>query len=435
MNYNAKISRIQGSTKSPIMRWLTIEWIVFLFIWPFGTLVGALRNFRSPQAKTVFWMFCIYFGFTFIYGDPFSIGGSDSTRYAADLINAHKHSNTFGYMLQFLYDPDYGITDIYQPIATWVVASFTDDPRWLFMLFAAVFGFFYAQNLWFIYSQIDKDQKINLLLFIFLLGYALVLPIWMINGVRMWTATHVFIYGIYLYTFNNNKNGFFWIFSSALFHFSFFFPIALVLLFRFVPKKLSILLIFFFATTLVSEINLNLVRENLLFLPDVFQYKVEAYTNENYALSVTSESQKLAWHVRYSTTGGKWILFFWIFMLYFYRRTWVNQLPKAETLFSLALFLGGFAQIASLVPSGFRYIVIVRLLFYGIIILALTQKAFYNKMKWYNFITIPLLGFYLVFLIRVGFEYMGINTLFGNPILAVIFSEQTPLINFVKDLF
>jgi len=128
-------------------------------------------------------------------------------------------------------------------------------------------------------------------------------------------------------------------------------------------------------------------------------------------------------------------LFFWVFLLYYFRGSWFNQLPQSKILFNLALFLGGFGHIAGLIPSGFRYLMISRFLFFGLIILALTQKTFYQKVQRFNFLTIPVLGYHLIFLIRIGFEYMTLNTFIGNVFTAFLFPRLTPLIEIIKGNF
>ena len=125
---------------------ISIDWLILSFIWPFVALLTALTKFRGKHIQTVFWLFCIFFGFTFYYGDLNAIEGPDSIRYSNELIYFYNQSFSFPELLEMLYNPSFGYTDIYQPLATWMVALFTDNPRWLFALFGAVFGFFYVKN-------------------------------------------------------------------------------------------------------------------------------------------------------------------------------------------------------------------------------------------------------------------------------------------------
>ena len=159
-------------------------------------------------------------------------GAADSARYARQLIEAHNQPLSWSYFLSMLY-AEGGFVDIYQPFVTWLVAIFTDNPRILMAIFGAVFGFFYAQNLWMVFSRIKA--RVGWLLFFFMLAFALVNPIWNINGVRMWTAAQIFLYGVFRLSLENDKKGFIWAATSILVHFSFLFPFALLLSFWFIP--------------------------------------------------------------------------------------------------------------------------------------------------------------------------------------------------------
>jgi hypothetical protein len=410
------------------------DWFLFSLMWPFGAFIRVMRNFRGQYAQTIFWLFCVYFGFTFFYGDLTELEGADSIRYAKELKYFHDKSFSFSQLFGMLYNPSYGYTDVYQPLVTWFVALFTDNPRWLFTFFAAIYGFFYTKNLWFIFNKIDNKKRIGILLFIFIMGYALSLPIWYINGVRMWTAVQVYIFGLLSIYLNDNKKGYIWVVVSILFHWSLMLPVVILLVFKYVPKNLMGLIIFFFSGALISEVDLMAVQNNLSFLPEIFQTKVSAYTNEAYAESTNLASNALAWHVLLAGFFGKWVMFIWVFVLYYYRRDWVPNLHRFEQLFAFALFLGGIGLIASNIPSGFRYYSIAKMLFYAVFIMALTQKSFVAKTRLVGMFTIPALGFFVIFMIRTGFNYMGFQTLIGNPIIALFWETKVPLIDFVKGL-
>jgi len=409
-------------------------WFLYLLIWPFGALITSLQQFRRPVAKTVFWLFCVYFGFSFVV--PKDIAGSaDSARYATQLIEMHSKTVSFENLVFALYNPALGFVDIYQPLSTWIVSIFTDDPKWLFALFGAVFGFFYAQNIWLLLKRVNI--KVGFVLFLFMLGFALTNPIWNINGVRMWTAAQVFMYGVLLYFLEEKKvRGIIWISISILFHFSFLFPVSLFFAFIFIPDYLLVYFIFYLLTTLVKEINLIAVRDSLSFLPEVFQPRVDIYTNQDYAVSLKESASQLAWHVRFAQIAGRIVIYSWVISAFITQRYWQPYTQKIyKRLFAFALFIAGFANIASLVPSGGRFLTIANGLFYAVFVLILIQPALASKVRYVKTLTVPLLLFSLIFSIRVGFDYMSFFTIIGNPLLVLTGIEQTPLIEFVKDLF
>ncbi len=406
---------------------------LFFLIWPFGALLRSLRHFRAPEAKTIFWLFCVFFGFVFIYGDPYNELGNDSVRYAMNLIKIHENPLSWNEIIASFYNLEEGVVDIYQPLVTWLVSLFTGDPRVLFMLFAVVFGFFYAQNLWMIFNTINK--KVGLILFVFMMAYALINPIWNINGVRMWTATQLFLFGNLRYFLLNDKKGLIWSASSILVHFSFLFPIAVLAAYIFLPKKDSIFFVFYIVTAFLVEIKLTQVRDLLSFLPDFIQPKVGEYTNEVVAEAYFEKFRQYSWMYIWQANISTWLGYVWIIAIYIRRNYWAIYFPHFRQIFMFALLMGGFANIAAQVPSGGRFLTVANGLFFALFVALLGQRRINLKLRWLEIITVPLMAFVIVFGIRVGFDYMGISTFFSNPVLALFVEDSTPLIEFVKKMF
>jgi hypothetical protein len=402
--------------------------LLFLF-WPFGVLINSLFHFRSREAKIVFWLFCIFFGLSFIV-DRNIESLADSKSYAAALVAMHNQPFSFDTLISSLYNPQTGVTDIYQPIATWLVAIFTGDTRWLFALFAAVFGYFLTQNLWMVFQRIER--KVDFILFIFILYFSIINPIWNINGVRMWTAVHIYFYGILQYFLNKNKKALIWCAVSFLFHFSMLFPIALIGLYLILPSKTNLYFVFFIVSAFLKEINLAQVQQALSFLPEIFQYKVAAYTNENYALMVSQGMENAAWHFKLALLFRTYTFYLWVILVYIKRNSWLQGRPQLKMFFDFSLFFGGFAQIASLMPSGFRFMTIAYLSFFTVFVLLLSVRKRPALMKAFAYISLPLIAFVIIFLVRVGTAYFGVLIFIGNPILNFLIPDQTPLIDIVK---
>lgn len=430
------MNKIQPLNRNPESRKAAIKsgWFIFLMVWPFGAFISSLIRFRKPEAKTIFWLFCVFFGFSFVVSKDI-VSGTDSARYAATLVEMHTKTVSFENLIFALYDPTLGFVDIYQPLVTWLVSIFTDDAKWLFALFGAVFGWFYAQNIWLLLKRVNI--KVGFVLFLFILGYALLNPIWNINGVRMYTAAQVFLYGVLLYFLEDRKiRGIFWLTISMLFHFSFLFPVALFFLYLVLPELLLVYFVFYLTTAFLNEINLITVRDSLSFLPNIFQEKVNTYTNLEYAAAMQEKIAQSAWHVRFAQLASRIVIYSWVIAAFMSQRYWRPETKKLlRNLFSFALFMSGWANIATLVPSGGRFITITNGLLYFLFVLILLQPLLRSKLRAIKLFTVPLLLFVLIFAIRVGFDYMGFLTIIGNPLLVLVNNEQTPLIEFVKSIF
>lgn len=281
-------------------------------IWPFASLVYAIRNFRDPRSKTLFWLFCIYFGFVFIYAEPFEKGTADSSRIAGKLIELHEKPISFESLYKSFYN-DENFVDIYQPLTLWIVSRFTNDPKWLFTIFSLIFGFFYASNIWILLRF--AWNRINWAIFLYILFFALINPIWNINGVRMWTSAQVFLYGLLNIFLLKNKNGWIWLILTVFIHFSFLFPLSLFLLYKFLPKNIHFYFAFFITTAFLNEINLAEVRNLFNFLPEIFQPRIQSYTNENYYEYLVEHSSKLSWHVILARNANNYLIYAWVILL------------------------------------------------------------------------------------------------------------------------
>lgn len=406
----------------------TRHWFIYFILWPFVSFLFAVKNFKHPKAKLIFWFFCIYFGLVFIYDVPFS-GGKDSAYYAGELISTHEKSISFENFKSSLYNPETNNIDLYGPIVIWIVALFTNEPRFLFMILAAVFGYFYAKNLWIIFDKLTS--KVTVLLLLFMLAYALVNPIWNINGVRMWTAAQIFLYGNLRYFIFEEKKGLMWSISSVLVHFSFVLPILVLITYTLIPyKNVYVLFAIYIFTAFFSEIDLINLKQNLSFIPDFLQPRVNSYVDEERAVRLGS--RQFSWHVEYASKFLKWIIYLWLCALFLKREFLKNRFPEFYRLFLFSLILGSFANLASYIPSGGRFHVLSNSLFLALFIILVSQLQIKGNIKFFKFISVPLLFFVILFNLRVSLDYVGVFTFIGNPIIAIFIELRTPLMYYIQ---
>jgi hypothetical protein len=403
--------------------------LLFL-VWPFALLLTSLKNFHAPGAKKGFILFCIYFGFVFVISKD--LGGADSARYAQMLRDLHQNPSSFSGIWASLYSYETNLLDIYQPLLTWLVSLFTDNAQVLFSLFALVFGWFYANNIWIILSRFQ--DKISYQLILFMLVFSLIIPIWYINGVRMWTAAQIFIYGVLVYFIENKKYGLWWVSGSLVVHFSFLFPLLLLFIFILLPKRLPIYLVFFIATFFITDINVMDMKSYLLLLPEIFQPRVNAYTGAEYVRKIEEAVSDTNWYVGFSATALKISIYSLLITLIIHGRKFLKRDKVIYNYICFVLLFYGWANLISTFPSGGRFLAIANSLSMIFIILYLTKYKINWSVRFVRILVIPLLLFYVVFSIRVGFDYMGISTFIGNPFSAILLEDVTPLIELVKSI-
>lgn len=406
---------------------------ISIFIFPIFSLFISFKNFRQPEAKNLFWFFCMFLGMIHIF-NPHGGSLADGTRYAEHLQYLHNQVPSWSNFKSLMFNND-GYSDIYQPLVTYIIALFSDNAHWLFFIFATIFGFFYSRNIWFILNNIPSKPHFSLIILIAL--YILLCPIWNINGVRMWTALQVFIYGALPYLYNKDKSKLVWALLSILIHFSFIIPVLILTIYYFVPKKIIIIFLFFLFSFFLKEIDIPFIRDSIIsYLPDFLLNRTILYVNDDVLQRLSERQVQLSFHVILSEFIINY--FFIVVSLIIVIRSYqfINNNKVLNSLFCFSFFLYGVSNLLSLVPSGSRFIVLSRMFLLSaiifFIILSIKKKYTNTNMFWINFFCIPLI-IPVFFYLRMGLDYYGIS-LFLNPIFVLFINDNIPIIDLIKSL-
>lgn len=410
--------------------------IIVTLLCPIVGLFYSLYHWRKFWAKNTFWLACMYMGAIQIFhpeGTTLGIG-ADGGRYALKLLHMHYMELTLRETVSFLFADNKSL-DLYQPILTYIISRFTANGHVLFFVFAFVFGFFYSRNIWYVLEKLEG--RLGDWSWVLIAFYFLICPIWNINGVRMWTALHIFVYGAMPFVFEKDRSKLKWCFLSLLVHFSFLFPVLILLLYVFVPKSvIKIYFIFYLATLFLKEIDLSVVRNFLLeYLPIVYEDKISGYTNEEYALKRTEEVAGLSLHVILSEKITYWIIQVYIVMSFFAIRKYLKENESIKRLFIFSLLIYGVSNIFALVPSGERFLVLSQMFMIPVFLFVIKKVPKNTYMKLLHPIFMILMLFVIVFYIRKGFDFYGLSLMCGNFITMFFITTDIPIINFVKQLF
>jgi hypothetical protein len=399
--------------------------ILFLFS-PLISLVVALRNYKVPWSKNLLWAFTIFFGFTFVVSNQM-----DSTRYSASLIRmANQPIGNLADFLSLIYEKETGYVDVLQPLLTFVVSRFTDNSRVLFAVFGVVFGFFYSRNLWFLFSHIQNKIKREALPFLLLA--ALVVAIWQINGFRFWTATHVFIFGVFTLLNKSKINGFAISAASLFIHFSFILPLLLLLLYMLVGNRLVIFIILYFTSFFITQVQPDVLKAYTNQVPEVFQERSRAYTDEKYIKERVKLNQKVNWYVTGRIIAIHYSINLLLVFLFFRYRAQISTDRILVGMLCFGLLLATGTNLLSQVPSMVRFQMVSDVILFSFFFLFVQQvkQNVFPKWAYIPFLLSAVL--FIVVEIRVGFETTSLLTILGNPIVAPFLPNDFPLINFFK---
>lgn len=406
-----------------------------ILILPLSSLYISLKHFRRPEAKNVFWLFCIFLGMIHII---FPVGGSDAdgTRYAQKLIEMHQLSVSWENFTSSLFVAK-GSVDIYQPLATYIVSLFTDNPHWLFMIFGIIFGFFYSRNMWYILNRLPKENKLTI--FFLIIYFFTICPIWEINGVRMWTALHVFFYGALPYILEKDKSKIGWVIASLFFHFSFFTPVILFFAYILIIQSKTHLLItpltvWFCFTFFIEAIDYGQVRYYISYLPDFMQYKLLSYTGEEVTTQFMASRSSYNFFVNLSNIISKYGIAIAIIYIATLGRKVIIKSHSICNLLCFTFFIYGIANILSLIPSGGRFLKVSQMFALPVIIFFFVFLQRHQTEK-FQHLFVKIIPFILIIPIiqnlRVGLDFYGIS-IFSNPIISFLIEDNTPLISYIK---
>lgn len=401
----------------------------YFIVFPFYGLIQAVKNYELPWAKNMIWLFVVFHGYT-MYRPEFT----DSTRYVQKLIDVSNSKRTLDNFLLTFYSIDNegkASVDIYEPLMTNFVSLFTQNGSILFAFFGIVYGYFYSRNIWFIIEEIKKNQSprfFGILIFVF----ASIIGFWELNGVRMWTAAHVFFFGAFQVLIKNNKKGLIPILASILIHFSFGLPILVFLVFYFLRLSFRLSFLVFILSFLINSLDFKFIGsflENVL--PEILLPRLESYSNEEYVESVNNLNQNANWYIQYFSIVLNYTIAFLMTVIYFLKDQKYRKDKKFINFTILSLLLLTIGNLMSSLPSGVRYLILAQLFGVAVIILNYIK---YNSKSYQKAIlySIPFFLFFLVVSIRISFNTISIMALCSNPLLASIIGTNFPLIDLIK---
>ncbi len=391
---------------------------------PIFSLVMALRNYQLPWAKNMVWLFTIFYGYTFV----FSSQGLDSDRYVKNLeLLASQHSVNFSDFTKLLYSEETSYVDILQPFLTFIISRFTNDGRILFACFAVIFGYFYSRNVWFLLDRVEGKIKKQALPFIIL--FVFIIAIWQINGFRFYTAAHIFIYGLFNRIGRSYLKGTLICALSIFVHFSFVFPVIVLLVYSLVGNRSLLFLAFYVASFSVTQISPGALTNFSDLLPEVFQERTDRYTSEAYIKGRAKSFKERPgnWYVKGRFVALNYCLNVLFIFIFWKRRDSFKSRKDSLSLLCFGLLLASLLNLLVNLPSMER--------FYQIFYMIGTASIFifcqtYSKKLfplWLNVTIVLVMILYVLVEIRVGFQTVGPLTIIGNPLIAPFISNDVTI--------
>jgi len=274
--------------------------------------------------------------------------------------------------------------------------------------------------------------------------YFLICPITHINGVRMWTALHVFVYATMPYLLERDRSKLWWVILTPLIHFSYLYVALFTIVYVLLPYKtktqnyffITVAYILFFASLLVNSLNLSSVSDILAeYSPETYEGRISQYVSQD-VVDRNAEADALNnWYVAGSGIIKGWSYNILLLLLYRCLRRNFKSNEKLWKLYVFTLFFCAFANIMSLIPSGVRFQLVSQMFIVPLILLVAMNipKSDYFR-KYINVFSVLLLIPFVVEM-RKLLSFYSITAIFGNFITVFFWENNVALISFIKHLF
>lgn len=404
----------------------------FYILSPFLLFLFSLKDYRSKFFPGILYLFCLFYGFTFtVASDAF-----DGARIIQKFAEASEAS--FFQYTRISEILSTGDTQIVEDIIIWFVANTFESSQVLFLIYAAIFGYFYIKNFQIIVSLFGF--KNTFFEYVLLISFMMLIPIWEINGWRMWTASHIFVYAVFnLVTKRVSVKYLLLMFMTPFVHFSFWMMILPVVVFLLLKRVLSrkILLPLFILTLFINPFNVEKsALENTVSL-EFAQSKIKGYGNEEYIEGTLEKEQQLVFHARYYKTA----LHFGLIIPFVFLLVKTSKFDeKFKSILYWTLFFGIVVNVIALFPFAdmlrFRMIHYFFVIFSLVYILKSYSYSFGSSIifRFFSLGIISLLIFFNLVEFRKGLDRFGITTILTNPITVHFYpaEENVAIINLIK---
>ena len=325
--------------------------LILFFLNPLLSAIVALKNSRDGVSHRILYLWFLVFGIGFCAMNE----AADSFRYVEDFMVESQY--TWGrYLLEVKEWATFesNIKDIYTLTVNVLVGKFTSNYHWTYLIYAAVFGFFYIKSLkvFLKHQMVKKEIVFYALLFMFCYSN----PIFNINGVRFWTAAWIGVY-VALNLFVERKYRMIpLLILMPLVHGSSVIWVVIMLAAIILSRFQKVTIGLYLASSFVSAVSyLNILSDYSYMLPQFMQNQIWSYTESEMAL------ERLAGISEYGAAYADFLIalpgYFQILLciLLILNRKEINQNKKAGILMTVMLALAAITNFLSGIPSMGRF--------------------------------------------------------------------------------
>lgn len=392
--------------------------IAFTAFLPFSSLFWTIKENRSNVYPLVFGLFFFFIGTQIIATDSNDIG-----RYmlAFSFIANSPNTTFLAYFYSLAEDNQ---IDFYLPFMTWLISKVTTSTQLYAGILAMMTGLCFGLN----FAYISRHLKNNCLSITLLLFTLLFVPNPSFYTHRWWMAMQVFLLGALPYILEGKYKYLLFSIASIFVHFSLLYPLVLLLVYKFIPKKSLLPFVgLFIVANLIEELEISAIANAFKnYLPEAFNSRNEAYINaEELDHNWFSQSGRFVW---------KLINLIMTLYIYVRLRSRLDSRKYLKSMFAITLLIGTFAAVANMTEWGWRFLDLTNFLFCSLYILILADEETFGL----NFtrtirICSPFFLYVILFQIRSLCAIIGLKALlFGNIFTTWFIEDTVSILSYVK---
>lgn len=350
---------------------------------PFLSAINSIKDIRDGVSHKILYLWFLIFGIGFCAVNE----AADSFRYVEDFLIESQYS-----WAQYIQEVkewatfESNIKDIYTLTVNFLVGKITSNYHWTYLIYAAVFGYFYIRSLrlFLKYQKVQNNVIFYLLLFLFCYSN----PIFNINGVRFWTASWIAVYASLQIVLEKKYYYFLLLVITPLVHGTFLIWISLLIISLISGRFNKIWKVLFVASSFVSAVSFLSILDNYSgYLPQFMQNLIWSYTQSEGALKKMSGelTAALPLYARiFNALPGYFILFL-SYLIVFNSKKFTDN-PTSKHTYQIFIVLATLTNFLSAIPSVYRFKALV--VPFIVILWAMNHDKFRNFDK--CFYSIPL---------------------------------------------
>lgn len=405
-------------------------------VWPASAFALAVGKIWEKQYHIIILIFSFWFGYyvNFYSGDilRFEEAYHEVVQYSwSDYFYLLKHFSSVDKLDKIEGNTVNSKPDIYALSLQFLVSRFTGNSRWFFAFVSLFYTFFFLK---FLDEVLRVSGKVNKpAWYIFLWSIMLIVPFYVgVTGVRFWTALFVYLWFSMKFMRTNKYINIALAGTSALIHYTFLFPFAILLLFPLIRsfKLLSKIIIGFSIVTYFVSSNteiLNFLVENRGSIEESSVAMASSgYLNEDLLKDYLERSAQANWYVNLRT---EMVFYFFIvvFLVEFLGIFRWKTDAYLDRNYALYILFFGIALVTIELGSisRFKYVFYMLAAIRLLCLVRLNPTSF--SLKLIAFSLAPILIFYTVVNFRAGLYFVDPLLLIGNPVVYLITHSTTSL--------